>query len=72
MTNYYTNKPTTAKEFFNTVCTNHIKHAIKTNERIIHVLVRNLTIDMLEILNVAKENGYNARLYKSRTLVINL
>lgn len=73
MTNYYTNKPTTAKEFFNGVCTNYINYAKKNNEKIVHILVWNLTVDMAEILKVAKANGYNnSRLYKSRTLVISL
>ena len=72
MTNYYTNTKTTANEFFNAVCMNHIRHGKQTNESVIHVLIWNLSINVWDILETAKANGYNARLYKSRTLVISL
>ena len=70
MTNYYTNKPVTAEEFFNEVCKNYINYGEKTNDKIVHIVIWNLSVKMLEILAVAKANGYNAKIRKTRTLVI--
>lgn len=72
MTNYYTKARTTAKDFFNEVCEAHINGAKEVNEKIVHILIWNLSVSAWELLEIAKEHGYNARLYKSRTLVINL
>ena len=72
MTNYYTKERITAEEFYNTICENHIRRAKNMNKTIIHILVWNLTVDMLELLTIVRANGYNARLYKSRILVIAL
>ena len=70
MTADYTKAQATADNFFNTVCMNHINYAKKTNESVIHILITNLSVSAWDILEIAKVKGYNARLIKSRTLVV--